>query len=196
MKQILKMVVLSSFMLISTQSFAETSKNVTKSVDNTVNQLNGQTSNVVNKTSSGIDRVYTDGTNAVGVVYNDLKSFGPKVEESIKELAKGLKVGTQYVWGILVKQQQVWSWCYLLGFILSALTWLRFNYCYKKSKEEAKNNDNEWSASNLLYCLGTLIIAITLSLLSFQHLEAMMTGFINPEFGAIRNIVQIASQLK
>ena len=41
-----------------------------------------------------------------------------------------------------------------------------------------------------------LAICLTLSAFSFYHFSDMLTGFINPEYGAIRTIVETAQQLK
>jgi len=41
-----------------------------------------------------------------------------------------------------------------------------------------------------------LVICILLSLLSFYHFNDMLTGFMNPEFGAMKTIAEIASQIK
>ena len=41
-----------------------------------------------------------------------------------------------------------------------------------------------------------LIICISLSLLSIYHFSDMLTGFINPEFGALKTIVEVATKLK
>lgn len=41
-----------------------------------------------------------------------------------------------------------------------------------------------------------LIICMILSCFSFYHFNDMLTGFINPEFGAMKTIAEIASQIK
>ncbi len=41
-----------------------------------------------------------------------------------------------------------------------------------------------------------LIICLSLSLLSIYHFSNMLTGFINPEFGALKTIAEIAIKLK
>ena len=50
-------------------------------------------------------------------------------------------------------------------------------------------NNNSFKYLHLIICLG-------LSGLSIYHFSDMLTGFINPEFGALKTIVQVASSLK
>lgn len=171
----------------ATTMFASTSK--------TVDKIDKQTTSIVDKTSDGLSQVYGDGTNAISTVYGDIKSLAPKVEATVKQLAKGLKVGAESVWKILVKQQKVWSWCYLIGCILATFSWIHFYYRFNKGNSD-KTEYNTWKDSNIAITIITGVIAISLSILSIMHFESMMTGFINPEFGAMRNIITIASQLK
>lgn len=41
-----------------------------------------------------------------------------------------------------------------------------------------------------------LLICLTFSFLSFWHFSDMMTGFINPEYGALKTIIEATKQLK
>lgn len=41
-----------------------------------------------------------------------------------------------------------------------------------------------------------IILFIALSYFSFIHFSDMLTGFINPEFGALKTIVEVATKLK
>jgi len=52
------------------------------------------------------------------------------------------------------------------------------------------NSNNNW------FKYLHLIICICLSLLSIYHFSDMLTGFINPEFGALKTIVEVATKLK
>lgn len=146
--------------------------------------------------SSGTDRVYTDGTNAVSTVYSDIKSLGPKGESAIREMAKSLKTGTKELWRILVNQQRVWSWCYLVGFIITFVSWCHFYHRFKNGSNNAKANDGDWLSGDIWISLFTGAMSIGLSVLAATHLVPMMTGFLNPEFGAMQNIIQVALSLK
>lgn len=144
----------------------------------------------------GVKGVYNDGKDAIGTIYTDVKSLGPKVEGAINELAKGLKVGAESVWKILVKQQKVWSWCYLIGMIITIASWANFWYRFKTYYHRYRAEDTCWSGAAITITTVCFIISLGLSLMSITHLEPMMTGFINPEWGAMMNIVEIAKNLK
>jgi len=195
MKNIFTIVAVASMMFASTQSFAQTSKDVTGTVNNTVNQVSGQATNIVDKTSNGIGVLHDDVKDLLGVAHEDLKVIAPKIESAITEIAKGLKTGAANVWEILVKQQLVWSLCYLLIFILAIASWIHFYYRFNKGSREV-NEDGEWRAANIAIAAITCILSIAISIAAVQNLEPMMTGFFNPEFGAMRNIIQFATQFK
>lgn len=179
--------------------------------------------NIVSKTSDG-----------VSTVYNDLKSTAPAVSKALNSLAKELKVGVNAVWDILVKQQLVWSWCFLILTLSALINWFMFyrrnffkikddgDYIICKrwapSKERnpqyyehARNGDarshyyllqeEEYPAPKVVNNLSWfkyvhLAICIVLSIYSFIHFSDMMTGFINPEYGAMKTIATIAQQIK
>jgi hypothetical protein len=213
MKKILLLCLLTTGML-----FAQT--NVSSKLDdvsNTVNSVKELANNVKNlnpnvsdlklnqNTSFGqtgknaVSTVYGDGKSLVQTVYGDLKGAGqyftPKIESAVEQIAKGFKVGTVYLWNILVKQQRVWSWCYLIGILTALFAWGRFYYTIKQGNA---NTDaaGEWKNHNVWISFVTLSVAVVLSFFSFQHIVPMMTGFINPEFGAMQNVIEVAKSLK
>jgi len=52
------------------------------------------------------------------------------------------------------------------------------------------------NSNNIWFKWLHLIICLSLSLLSIYHFSNMLTGFINPEFGALKTIAEIAIKLK
>lgn len=150
----------------------------------------------VDKTSNGAETVYTDGKEAVTTVYSDLKTIAPKISDGLKEVAKGLKVGAESVWDILIKQQLIYSIGYLMCIILGILSWIHFYY----RMEDGRKNDwgpghGEPTSYHLLAAI-TLFVAIFFSTISTIHFTDMLTGFINPEFGAIKTIATIVQNIK
>jgi hypothetical protein len=100
--------------------------------------MNGQTPNsLANVTSKnlkpitmmgdGIGTAYGDSKSAISTVYSDgkevVKYLTPKTEKLLDKISTKLET-TKSLWVILVKQQRVWS-CYLIGFIISILS---FNF--------------------------------------------------------------------
>lgn len=202
----------------------------------------------VDKTSEGISTLYSDGKLGVSTLYSDLKDVAPKISKGVQELAKGLKVGAESVWLILVRQQLVWSICFLILTLSAVFNWLLF---YKRTqiKYNAKEinyvtlerdiigeipnpkYDSYYEGRNRVESFKTilgptgareqyrcpeilsdnlikntliqevfrfvhLVLCLTLSYFSFIHFADMLTGFINPEFGAIKTIATIVQELK
>jgi hypothetical protein len=174
MKKILLFVAIMSMTLTFAQS-----KNVNKLLDNS---------------EQGISTVYKDGTAVVKTVYKDVKSLSPKIESALKSLATELKTTTNALWDILVRQQLVWSIVILLGLIGTILSWIHFWYRFEIA---CKNN---WGGRNYVHyelvCLMCAGMSIVGSVLVIIHFNDMLTGFINPEFGVLKTIVEIAIKLK
>ena len=183
---------------------------------------------------------YKDGKEAVTTVYNDIKESAPKVFQALEVLAKELKTTTESLWGILVKQQEVWSWCFLILTISSLINWYLF---YKRNispkieyvtlkrsmvgqipndefKEYVKSDNDPRSKTTKLGVIEDaeeeylcpketpvsgirmvtqlihLALCLILSYYSFIHFADMLTGFINPEFGALKTITTVVQSFK
>jgi hypothetical protein len=149
--------------------------------------------------NKGIENVYSDGKAGVSTVYSDgkeaIKYLTPKTEKFLDKISKKLETTTDKLWDILVRQQKVWSWCYLIGFILSTISWINFYRLFQKSNTELEG-DGTWTVQNILLTLSVFTISCILSVFSAIHLIPMMTGFMNPEFGALETIGEIAKSLK
>jgi hypothetical protein len=202
-----------------------------------------QVDKIIDNSKDGVSTVYNDGKEAVSTVYKDVKSMSPKVEEVVKSmspkveevvksLAEQFKTTTNALWNILVKQQLVWSICFLILTLTSIFNWWLFykkNFYKLKESEYTKGlkyiNTRERNpdykphadknrAKSLYYLQEPqeiliplrqskikwfkylhLVICITLSVFSFYHFSDMLTGFFNPEYGALQTIMKIATKL-
>lgn len=201
----------------------------------TINICFAQNQKVLEKASNSIETVYEDSKKGISTVYEDLKSTTPQIKTALESLSKELKTTTDLVWLILVKQQLVWSWCFLTLTLSALFNWFLFykrNLNIKLTKDdfiigqkdikELILNDkySEYSSGdrgkkyfsidkgkedivipikniiNNWFKYLHLIICISLSLLSIWHFTDMMTGFLNPEFGALKTIIKVAQTLK
>lgn len=203
---------------------------------------------IYNSSEKSVSTIYNDSKQAVSTVYNDVKSLSPKVESAIKSLATELKTTTNALWIILVRQQLVWSICFLILTLSALFNWYLFykrtqvisknikwvtlerdmigdiinpkfdSYYFKKineypgdirTKEFVKGviGREEYSCPELsgnleqtpiqhLFKYVHLTLCLTLSYFSFIHFSDMLTGIINPEFGALKTIVEVATKLK
>ena len=220
----MKKIILFIALMTMTLSFAQ-SKQVDKILDNS---------------KDGVSTAYNDSKQAVSTVYNDIKSLSPKVESAIKSLATELKTTTNALWVILVRQQLVWSICFLILTLSALLNWFLF---YKRNLNKLNENDfiigkkpifgdilntnyDKYytkydddikgkmyiksdtptgeedillpitNPNNIWFKYLHLIICIGLSGLSVYHFSDMLTGFINPSYGALKTIVEVATKLK
>lgn len=246
MKNILKLLVLT--LLFSVSSFAQ-------SKDGFGNKLGNATETSVAAAKDGVSTVYNDGKDATKEIYSQIKKASPKAASLLGKMAAKLEVGADAVWSVLVKQQLVWSICFLILTLSSLYNWYIFNNKYLKANiriigepiigkrekvihidnpdfnpeyyEKYKKYLNSEYASERAYinhisfkkliphtiqedCILSiplnesignfkylhLLICIGLSALSLYHFPAMLTGFINPEFGAMKNIMEFAISFK
>ena len=173
---------------------------------NNVTQNVKQSSEALKKTSEAVGTIYNDSKTVVGTAYDDGKSLlkvfyddgkilATKLETSLQSLAEGLKTTSIKAWEILVKQQQVWSWCYLFLTLSSLFLWYKFGTQLKKTQTDLTET-SDLKNSNILTTVLFATIALTDSIAAGIHFEKMMTGFINPEFGALRTLFELVQTLK
>lgn len=142
---------------------------VTKSITNVVDSAKTATVNGIN---------FVDTSSTFKNIYKDVKS-------GITGLAEGLKVGAEHVYIILVKQQVVKavSWLIyfilliLLGFILYELGVKLFSYC---------DEDNPALFLYSVFIGGGYLALVIVGIL---NLDVIVSGIINPEYGAIMDII-------
>jgi hypothetical protein len=146
-------------------------------------------------TQQGVEKVYDDSKETIKTLYGDVKSLAPELRDGLGEIAKGLKTTSEKAWDILVTQQQVWSWCYLFVTLSAMFLWFRFYRQYKSIGDELTDT-GEFKGLNVVMTILLFIFAIIDSVIAGVHFEQMLTGFLNPEFGVLRTIIEMAIKLK
>ena len=117
-------------------------------------------------------------------VYEDAKA-------GIVGLAKALKQPAIHIYGILVKQQVVNSITYIFFFILTIVfTILSLNWI-RNAKWGDSDICEEEDCWNVNATLGLIfgIISFVLIIVSICNIQNMIMGFVNPEYGAIKDIL-------
>lgn len=159
----------------------------------------GNAQSVTDKALKSADNAITQGKNGIATVYGDgkdvVKYLTPKAEKLLDKLATKLETTSDKVWIILVKQQRVLSWCYFLGVLSTIFGWFNFYKAFNRGKNEL-DDSNEWKTSNSVLASSLFIISCIFTYFSVVHLIPMMTGFMNPEYGAMRSILEFANTLK
>lgn len=112
-------------------------------------------------------------------VYTDIKA-------GLSGLGSALKVGSEHVYEVLIKQQIVYGILYsiifLLGIILTSIGIRMFH----------KSKTSDWEAPTILILsiLCFWVGGLTLLGIGIGHIDNITTGFINPEYGAIKDILE------
>lgn len=136
---------------------------------------------VVDSTKSTINKSveFVDTSSTFKTIYFDIKS-------GIAGLAAALKVTAEHVYTILVKQQVVNSIiCLILGIIsiIFIINW------FKKYKSDEKWDSDHGPTALGLVRITQIIIGFILLAISLVNIDVIITGFINPEYGAIKEIL-------
>ena len=136
------------------------------------------TKNIVQKQITTIDTSST-----FKQIYSDVKS-------GIVAIASALKIGAEHVYEVLVRQQVVNAIVYVLCAIFSFLFGM---IGYKESgKIEFDDDNNPKEVRPLVVTVGFVFISVVLGSVFLFHLDNITMGFINPEYGAIKEIIDFA----
>ena len=110
-------------------------------------------------------------------VYSDIKS-------GLTALGSSLKVGSEHVYEVLIKQQLSNSITGLLMLILSIIC----SIIIIKLAKKAFNEDEELGMITVIFIgIPTMIFLVY----ELWHMNDIVTGFINPEYGAIKEILEV-----
>ena len=188
------MIFLLTMMLTFTVTSAEQLPDLSKN-SKAVEQVATEAKNAAKTGSNAVATVYGDTKDGVKTIYGDIKSLAPDAKFAMQEIIKTLKTTSNKVWDLLVKQQLVWSWCYLIAELFALFSVWKF-YSQLKTAKTEKDETGETYTANWIQCFLTGVVAFSLTAISVTHFQAMMTGFINPEFGALMNLVELAKTIK
>ena len=149
----------------------KTSKIITDGIETVYDDTKGTITEVYGDAKSAVTTIYSDVNDVTAEIYPDVKS-------AITEIARGLGVGAEYVWTVLVKQQVVLGitelieLLFILVLIIVGIVWL-----WKTVK---KNESITWVVlpGAFLILFGTFI-----------------QGLINPDFGAINYVLDFIKTL-
>lgn len=150
----------------------------------------GQTSTVVAAIDSAKQAV-KDGVNAVDTSGN-FKMIYTDIKTGISALAGGLKVGAEHVYEVLVRQQLVNAIVSLIVFVASVI-FLRATIKYAMKAIEKEEDGSDGEAAMVVF--GNLL-SVLMFLVAVCHIDTIVTGFVNPEYGAIETIIDIVKQSK
>lgn len=180
---------------VFSETSLSTAKKVTSDLKESSKNATTGVATVYGDSKDATKTVYSDSKELVKELYADGKSLGLKLEDGLKSLAQGLKTTSIKAWEILVLQQRVWSLCYLSVTILSLIISYRFTKQFGKMQTDVTET-GDVKESNITMTIILGLVSVSLLIASMLHFEKMVTGFVNPEFGAIRTLFEIIQTLR
>ena len=115
-------------------------------------------------------------------IYMDVKS-------AIVSMTESLKVGADHVYGVLVKQQYINSWILVMGWLGWLLLVFTFIVCLKQNSKNG-GDDDMWIA----LCIVSGILTVIIGIVCVVFFGDMITGFTNPEYNAIKEILDAVNK--
>ena len=115
-----------------------------------------------------------------------IDKYSAKVENAIIALAEKLQQPVEHVYRVLIKQQIVNSIVYLVVFVIAIIfVIVGIKFC---ASEKA-----EWEYGNFHSTFGiiSIITGLLISLGFWFSMSECITGFINPEYGALKDIIEM-----
>ncbi len=177
--------------LVGLNVYSQETSNVEKLKEKIENFDVQKVQDSVNETIEKVNNIVPDSINIEynGKYYEDIKEF-------LYSMSKSLQIGINEVFDVIVKQQIVKSTAILLG-LLSLLflinTRVRSFNKWRKQNPDSDLGDNSGGIGNVIAGAILTIIFITFSM---KYTLMMLTGFINPKFGAYQDIITFISEMK
>ncbi len=120
-------------------------------------------------------------------IYTDIK-------QTIATIAEGLSVGAEHVYGVLVKQQVVSAiatTCLLVMFLgTGTLFFVLSNRAWKITLKNDRHANYGDGIEGGYLAIG-IILGIFFLVFTIFSITDIVTGFVNPEYGAIKEILDL-----
>jgi hypothetical protein len=114
-------------------------------------------------------------------VYQDFKG-------ALSGAADALKTGSEHVYEVLVRQQVVNSISLLIVILLLATSsYFAFKFV---NRESIKDSLEDVEPGAVFAVLGTVGLILGTIVFTAVHATSIVTGFVNPEYGAIQDILK------
>ena len=162
-------------------------------VGQTVASVIDSTKSVV---SNAIDSTKTAVQKGVGIVdtSSNFKMVYTDIKDGISALASGLRVGAEHVYMVLVKQQIVYAIVYLIVGLFALFLIINWINGYKDTKQKWAEDEGP-TGLGIIKTLQIVIAGVMLGVFLF-HIDTIIMGFVNPEYGAIQTIIDIVKDNK
>lgn len=133
------------------------------------------------KVDSAMNKLADSSKLTVSKVYNDVKA-------GISGLASALKVRAEHVYEVMVRQQVVESITNITKYLIfGIIIWVCFRLVFKHLKKDP-HNDLEDAEAGVPFFIGIIFLIIWV-IIFISTINETVTGFVNPEYGAIKAII-------
>jgi len=171
-------------MFLSSLSTWGQGSNVISSMTNAAAAAMAETDSAVTNVLAEADTIVStvDTSSLYRTIYNDAKA-------GLKGLASALSVGVEHVYIVLVKQQVVKA---IQWIILGLIPMILFIVFGKPIWRWAAKNAQE-SDGFSIFLAGIFFVTTFISMIvGIFHIDVIITGFVNPEYGAMEQIMEWA----
>lgn len=127
-------------------------------------------------------------------VYTDTK-------DALKGIGEALKIGSEHVYSILIKQQMVVSISYLIIIAVLAFLCTFLWKLFLRDRARMSKEGDSWYRDcvedhgvTVVYLILSVISTVAVAIVVGTNFERIITGFVNPEYGAIHTILDKLSE--
>lgn len=128
--------------------------------------------------------IYGQDTTVVSETERLIDKYTEVIDARVMALAQSLQQPAEHVYQILIKQQTVIAFVYLFLFLLSLIC----AYGIYKSATNKNCKFGEYATAADISVVVFSFLTFVFLIVSLLNTEAIMTGLINPEYGALRDI--------
>ena len=173
------------FLTLSIVGYSQTKESTANVVVQTVQNVD----TAANVIKDGIANINVTGTKAEAFI----DKYSGKLEAAFVSLAKSLKTPVEHIYKVLVTQQVVKASIFIIADILLIVLSIIFSIWFGKTVNYYSKQKDDWSDYEgpcIILCATTIVCIIAAVGCTFGSLSTVVTGFINPEYGAIMDILQ------
>jgi hypothetical protein len=123
----------------------------------------------------------------------NIEYVGDKLESALETIGEKLEAPAEHVYSILVRQQTIKAWYNLIPLVLVGITWLFIAgfwvHAYILNQKDSYEYDDWFFGWSIAGIISTVIFGCVIG----GCIGAAVTGFTNPEYGALKDIFQVIS---
>jgi len=117
-----------------------------------------------------------------------IDKYSGRIYDALEAMAESLKIPVEHVYNILVKQQIVEAVIYIIVLVSGIACFFYFLICLSRGSKAS--NDSNAEVMFLVKAIIFGFFSFVFLFVGFCHLDTIVMGLINPEYGAIKDIME------